>query len=241
MGIGYQAADFRAFDIPIADRVGLFEEGIEIIRRCWAGDPFTFQGTPLQSPRRASPPGSLPTAIPSPLDWSKHPSGGSPRRPSWPTHLLPDLAPTCRGPCRLVDAYRQAALEAGRQPNVILMRDAWVAETRAQAEETYGPEVLDAYKYYWRNGLAEFRSFTSEAEFNIDAIARDRLILGSPSGMCRRVSPLERRHRSGLLPPAAPPRPLRRPAPPENNGNHRIIRQGGYPPLPLGNRRQGYG
>ena len=81
---------------------------------------------------------------------------------------------------RLVDAYREAALKAGREPNVVLMRDAWVAETRAQAEETYGPEVLDAYKYYWRNGLAEFKSFTSEREFSIENIGLDRLILGDP-------------------------------------------------------------
>ena len=59
---------------------------------------------------------------------------------------------------RLVDIYRQAAVQAGRQPQVVLMRDAWVATSRAEAEAIYGPEVMMAYRYYWENRLAEFRT-----------------------------------------------------------------------------------
>ena len=60
------------------------------------------------------------------------------------------------------------------------MRDAWVAPTRAEAERVYGPEVMDAYKYYWRNGLNEFRQYTEESQINIDNLGTDRLILGEP-------------------------------------------------------------
>ena len=179
VGIGYQAADFRAFDIPIADRVGLFEEGIEVIRRCWTGAPFTFLGSHYNLQDVQVRP--APFQQPSPPLWiGASTLPGARRAGRLADAFIAGPSTNLSRTRRLVDAYRQAALEAGRQPNVILMRDAWVAETRAQAEETYGPEVLDAYKYYWRNGLAEFRRFTSEAEFNIDAIAQDRLILGSP-------------------------------------------------------------
>ena len=61
-----------------------------------------------------------------------------------------------------------------------MMRDAWVAETRAEAEEVYGPEVIEAYKYYWRNGLPDFRGIRSEDEITLDNIGPDRLILGDP-------------------------------------------------------------
>src|SRR5258705_291931 len=44
VGIGYQPADFRAFSVPMEDRAGRFEESIEILRRCWAGEPFSFRG-----------------------------------------------------------------------------------------------------------------------------------------------------------------------------------------------------
>ena len=63
---------------------------------------------------------------------------------------------------------------------MVLMRDAWVASSRAEAERVYGPEVMDAYRYYWQNGLPEFKSFKSEAELTLDNIAKDRLIMGDP-------------------------------------------------------------
>ena len=38
VGLGYQPADFNMFNVPRAERVGRFEEGVEIIRRCWTGE-----------------------------------------------------------------------------------------------------------------------------------------------------------------------------------------------------------
>ena len=80
----------------------------------------------------------------------------------------------------LADIYRDSAAREGREPVVVLMRDAWVAETRAEAEEVYGPEVIEAYKYYWRNGLSDFDSIRSEDEITLDNLRGDRLILGDP-------------------------------------------------------------
>jgi len=58
--------------------------------------------------------------------------------------------------------------------------DAWVAETRQQAETEYGPEVLAAYKYYWQSNSLSFQEQRSEAEFSIAKMAPNRIILGSP-------------------------------------------------------------
>jgi len=44
VGVGYQAADFRAFAVPMEHRVALFEEGVEIMRQCWTGERFSFRG-----------------------------------------------------------------------------------------------------------------------------------------------------------------------------------------------------
>jgi len=79
---------------------------------------------------------------------------------------------------RLADAYRGAAREAGRQPRVILMRDAWVARTRAEADAVYGPEVMAAYQYYWERRSASFRNVPPDTEFTLGNLAPDRLILG---------------------------------------------------------------
>jgi len=80
----------------------------------------------------------------------------------------------------LIDEYRHSAEAANKKPEVVIMRDAWVASSRREAEEVYGPEVLAAYRYYWQHGLSEFRSIKDESELNLDRIAKDRLILGDP-------------------------------------------------------------
>ena len=179
VGLGYQEADFRAFEVPMRQRVGRFEEGIEVIRHCWSGEPFSFHGeyhqlenlhirpSPFQQP---SPPLWIGASTPPGARRAGRMADGFVAGPST------DLSSTIG----LVDAYRQAADRAGREPMVALMRDAWVAPTRAEAEAVYGPEVMTAYKYYWRNGLSEFQSIRSEAEITLENLGRDRLVLGEP-------------------------------------------------------------
>jgi probable F420-dependent oxidoreductase len=179
VGLGYQEADFRAFEVPVRQRVGRFEEGVEVIRHCWSGEPFSFHGeyhqlenlhirpSPYQEP---TPPLWIGASTPPGARRAGRMADGFVAGPST------DLANTIE----LVETYREAAVRAGREPLVALMRDAWVAESRAEAEAVYGPEVMTAYKYYWRNGLNEFRRYTDEADINMANMAPDRLIIGEP-------------------------------------------------------------
>ena len=179
VGLGYQEADFRAFEVPVRQRVGRFEEGLEIIRHCWRGEPFSFHGEYHQLENLHITPS--PYQKPSPPLWIGASTLPGARRAGrmadgfvvGPSTNLPNTI-------ELVETYRQAAARAGREPLVALMRDAWVAETRAEAEEVYGPEVMTAYKYYWRNGLSEFRSILSEDKITLENLGPDRLILGEP-------------------------------------------------------------
>jgi probable F420-dependent oxidoreductase len=184
VGIGYQLADFQTFAVPMEHRVSLFEEGVEIIRRCWSGESFSFHGAhytldnlqirprPYQTP---APPLWIGASVPAAARRAGRLGDAFVATPST------DLASTAR----LVEVYREAALHAGRQPQVVLMRDAWVAQTRAEAEAVYGPEVMTAYQYYWQNRLAEFRNIDSAAEFTLANLAPNRLILGEPETCVR--------------------------------------------------------
>ena len=138
VGLGYQEADFRAFEVPVRQRVGRFEEGVEIIRHCWSGEPFSFHGeyhqlenlhirpSPYQQP---APPLWIGASVPAGSRRAGRMADGFVAGPST------DLANTIE----LVENYREAAVQAGREPLVVLMRDAWVAETGAEAAEVYGP------------------------------------------------------------------------------------------------------
>ena len=179
VGLGYQLADFQAFDIPIQERVGRLEEGVEIIRRCWQGHPFSFDGQHYHLDNVQVRP--APFQKPGPPLWI----GASTRRGARRAGALADgfvstPSTDLKATVALVDAYRTAVMEAGRQPQVALMRDAWVASSRSEADRIYGPEVMDAYKYYWRAGLPDFRSVKSEEDLTLDRVAKDRLILGDP-------------------------------------------------------------
>ena len=90
-----------------------------------------------------------------------------------PSMSLAELAP-------MVELYRAECETVGRTPKLILMRDGWVAPSRAEAEEVYGPEVVTAYKYYWRNGALAFKGM-SEEDLSLENLARDRIVIGEPS------------------------------------------------------------
>jgi probable F420-dependent oxidoreductase len=177
VGIGYQAADFQAFAVPMEHRVALFEESVEILRRCWAGEPFSFRGKHYTLEDVQIRP--RPFQKPGPPLWIGASVNAAARRAG----LLADAfvgtpSTSLDDAVQLADAYKAAAREAGRQPQVVLMRDAWVARTRAEADTVYGPEVMTAYRYYWQHRLSEFRNIPPDTEFTLENLAPNRLVLG---------------------------------------------------------------
>jgi probable F420-dependent oxidoreductase len=184
VGVGYQPEDFRAFGVPIAERAGRFEEGVEIIRRCWSGEPFSFRGAHFTLEDVQIRP--RPYQQPAPPLWIGASVTAAVRRAGQLGDAFVGTPSTSlETAMRQVDAYTEAAKAAGRQPRVVLMRDAWVADTRAEAEAVYGPEVMTAYRYYWDHRLAEFRNIPAGAEFSLATLAPDRLIVGDPETCVR--------------------------------------------------------
>ena len=184
VGIGYQPADFRAFNVPMEHRAALFEEGIEILRRSWSGEPFSFHGKhySLDDVRVTPSPfqrGGPPLWIGASID------GAARRAGRIADGFVGTPSTGLANARRLIEVYRDAATAAGRKPTVVQMRDAWVAPTRAEADAVYGPEVMTAYRYYWENRLAEFRNIPPNAPFTLETLAPDRLILGDPEACVR--------------------------------------------------------
>jgi len=184
VGIGYQASDFRAFAVPMEDRLARFEESFEILRLCFAGEPFSFRGTHYAlddvrvTPRVFRPPGPpiwIGASVPAAARRAGRIADGFVGTPS--TSLA--------GAVALAECYKDAARAAGRPATVVQMRDAWVATTRGEADAVYGPHVMTAYRYYWENRLAEFKDMSADAQFTLESLAPDRLILGEPETCVR--------------------------------------------------------
>jgi alkanesulfonate monooxygenase SsuD/methylene tetrahydromethanopterin reductase-like flavin-dependent oxidoreductase (luciferase family) len=184
-GLGYQPVDFDAFGIPIANRVSLFEEGIEILKLAWEQDRVSFNGRRYRLHDIS--------VVPKPAQ--------QPRPPIW---LAGWTAPGVRRAARLGDAWLtdpivsleatlslKAELEdeariAGTSPAIALMRPLAVGDTRSGAFETYGTAAVYSYRYYWRNGAMNaglepwLRDVTDESELTWENLSRDRVIFGTP-------------------------------------------------------------
>tara|TARA_B100001123_G_scaffold120587_2_gene140388 strand:- start:1691 stop:2701 length:1011 start_codon:yes stop_codon:yes gene_type:complete len=179
VGLGYQPADFRTFGVEMDDRVELFEEKVEIIRRSWSRESFSFDGKHHQiDDMRVMPD---PIQNPHPPIWIGASAPVSGRRAGTiGDAIVTTPSTTLEHTSRLIGHYKGAAEAAGKQPTPIIMRDAWVASSRKEAEDVYGPEVMEAYRYYWKNGLREFQSIKDESELTLERVAKDRLIMGDP-------------------------------------------------------------
>lgn len=179
VGLGYQEADFRAIGIDRHERVPRFEESIAILRQAWTGRPISHKGRAFDidgvrvTPRPLQRPG-IPVWVGGWVPAAVERAG----RLGDALVLGPSF--TLEENRALVAHYRAAAEAAGKTPQIVLMRDAWVADSFEEAARIYGTQVSDAYRYYWRNGAIAFRGFASEAELRFEAIWKDRIILGAP-------------------------------------------------------------
>ncbi len=79
-----------------------------------------------------------------------------------------------------VALYREAAAKAGRRANVVLMRDGWVAPTRAEAEQIFGSIYVEEMLFYFRHGILNHHpDFESESDFTVESCFQ-HTVAGSP-------------------------------------------------------------
>lgn len=188
VGLGYLERDLATFGIPKADRVGRFEEAISIIRNSWTGEPFSHAGRHFDIPAAQVLP--RPSQRPGPPIWVGGVEPVAVKRAGriadgWITApgLPIDFAQEC------AELYRAAAAEAGRETCVVVMRDTWVANTRAEAERQFGQELVTAYGYYFAGGQHRlFKGMPTPADITFENIDKhDRLILGTPDECVERL------------------------------------------------------
>ena len=181
VGLGYRDAENAALGLDPRQRVGRFEEALQLVERLWGGEPVSHQGKhfTLRDVRISMPPAQRP------------------RPPIW---LAANTDPGVRRAARLGDAWlmnphttgaalqRQLALfhdtrrQAGRPParEVPLLRECCVAPTTAEALAAGGP-FLDA-KYGAYRSWEQDKALPEDDEWSarFDELARDRFLLGDP-------------------------------------------------------------
>jgi probable F420-dependent oxidoreductase len=185
VGQGYQEGDFAAYGLKVSDRVSLFEEGIEILRRAWTEEKVYFTGKRHRLQNVMVTP--KPVQKPHPPIWVAALGDEPMKRAGRLGDAL--LADSFQLPDRLkrrVKLYRDTAESRGRPHRVVVFREGYVAPTRDEAVLEYEKGLLSTHRYYWRHG-SYYQDVKNEEELTLQRISLDRLILGSPDDCVDKV------------------------------------------------------
>jgi probable F420-dependent oxidoreductase len=172
VGVGYHPRYFAHFGVPIKQREGRFEETLEVLQKAWTTvGPFAHHGKyfnfdaihvtpkPFQRPR---PPVWIGAFGPKSIARAGRLADG------WTMAPFLDSTEAIK---TNVAIYRQAAAKAGKKPYISLFRDGWLANSREEAEQTFGKLWLEEWKFYTKWGmLEEGGDPTSESYFSMDKL-----------------------------------------------------------------------
>lgn len=184
VGMGLVEESFRMFGVNPKNKLSLFTESIEVIKKAWtAHEPFSFDGKRFQFENV--------WLTPKPYQQDPHPT-------IWGAGLTDKAIERvgtfgtgwCSTPFPIrrdvwdhqTALFRDAAKKNGvDNPKVILMRDAFVAESRSEADQICGEAFLPEWMYYFEAGVLSQQDPTiqSRCDVTIEKLRR-WFIIGSP-------------------------------------------------------------
>jgi alkanesulfonate monooxygenase SsuD/methylene tetrahydromethanopterin reductase-like flavin-dependent oxidoreductase (luciferase family) len=140
IGMGYAPHEFRGFGVPLPERVSRTDEGLEVLKRCFAGERFSFHGARYRVDDVVIRPGYVQPGGP-PLWIAAMSAAGARRAARFGSHLLP------QGPReQALEPWHAALAAAGRDPaahRVGIIRSCFVTDDR----ERDWPAVRAAERY----------------------------------------------------------------------------------------------
>ena len=142
---GYVAEEFAAHGIPRDERVGRFEEALDLMTLAWTEDTFSFDGQYYKVPETRMTP--KPQQDPHPPIWYGVSAKASLRRAAR-RHAVQIMSPR-HGPEELIEHFRPYEEEAAKIgweiPERPIIRNVFVAESHAKAEEIAAPALNYLY------------------------------------------------------------------------------------------------
>jgi len=185
VGQGYVAPEFEAYGIPMNQRPSRFEEGIEVIKRAWTEDGFSFNGKRFQMENVSISP--KPVQKPRPPIWlAAWSDPGFERAARIGDAWCVDLINSFGTVQTWAETYRQYCAANGTTPYIAALREAWVGPTSEQATQDIGEHVMSSHLYYYGvggyNPAVEpwMANVNSQSDVTLDLLKQNRFIIGSP-------------------------------------------------------------
>jgi|TARA_Y100000031_G_scaffold127450_1_gene145125 alkanesulfonate monooxygenase SsuD/methylene tetrahydromethanopterin reductase-like flavin-dependent oxidoreductase (luciferase family) len=182
VGIGNFEPEFELMGMEKSGQAQRFAEAIELLQKAWSGEEFDHQGDFYQAKGKIRP---------IPLDaqlWIGAMSDAGVRRAAkfgcpWPTDPIHNISVIGHW----ADTYRAAAAQQGTNASVILLRDAWLADSLDEVERIWWPRVRADHWMYFKEVPRFIASLEptlqnvhSEEDFTFENHHIDRLIVGTP-------------------------------------------------------------
>jgi alkanesulfonate monooxygenase SsuD/methylene tetrahydromethanopterin reductase-like flavin-dependent oxidoreductase (luciferase family) len=144
VGAGYNEHEFHLLGVPMTRRGALMEEGLTLINRFRDGEMSVDLGR-----------GTVPALDPAlgpcrPEVWvGAWTRAGVERTARLADGWLVDPMRTITAIEELAEVYRHACEQVGKQPRIVLLREAWIGESDDEALRQYGPHLFGAHAEYF--------------------------------------------------------------------------------------------
>ena len=192
VGLGYEREEFEAFGVNMSDRVGRFEESLQIIKRLWTEDVVSFEGEHFKI--RDARPSAWPLQKPYPPVWIAANGDGPIRRAA----SLGDVwfaAPHAKFATlkQQMSIYHEAVdAHSNESPaDVVVMRELVAASSRDDALRLAGPALQRRYQIYSEQGQDRQLPPGDRFDMPFKQLAQDRFILGDPDDCVEQIKRYE--------------------------------------------------
>jgi alkanesulfonate monooxygenase SsuD/methylene tetrahydromethanopterin reductase-like flavin-dependent oxidoreductase (luciferase family) len=190
VGLGYRDVEFNAFKVPRGQRVRRFEQCIELVKRLWTEDKVTAE-TDTCSLKDVTLT-SRPIQRPHPPIWVAANSDAAVQRAAriGDTWFINPHATTSAIKAQMV-LYRAELARVGKPfPRVLpFFKEIFCAKDKAAALEMAGPYLSEKYKTYAAWGQDAVLPGNDSFRQPLEALLRDRFILGSPEDCYEQLRP----------------------------------------------------
>lgn len=182
VGLGYVQEDFGAFGVPVNQRARRTEECIEILRKAWTGETFSYPSKyhTIENVRITP----TPYREGGPPIWAGGWSiPGMERAGRMGDAMIGDPIQSLPILKEYVTKYREIAKKHDRKPYYVMMRDCVIGKDRKDAIARSGP-MLKKHRWYFGNGAYAMDDYLKDVkkpeDLTFDLLTKERLIAGSP-------------------------------------------------------------
>ena len=180
VGLGYREEEYTAFGVQPGERVGRFNEAMDLIKRLWSDEEVEFNGKYYNVPKTKI--STRPVQTPPPIWVAANNDVAIRRAARWGYPWLINPHATVPMVADQWNRYKAALNEFGNPvPSELpMMREMYVAQDRETAFIESHPFLEGKYKAYADWG--QDKALPGEESFSVpyQDLAKDRFLLGSP-------------------------------------------------------------